>query len=113
MRIPVFARGANPRVDRFLQKKSLSYCLDEVLHGRADWIDPNEMRKGIICRQRLYIGQTGVIAAVVAQTVNPQSYDWQEIPGVRWRRPPMPDNPHIAKIRFYTSREIHQNLACA
>ncbi len=54
MRIPVFARGANPRIDRPNQRKSLNYGLEEVAAGRADWIDPSDPLQGIWCRAILY-----------------------------------------------------------
>lgn len=50
----MFARGSNPAVDRPNQRKSLSYGTEEVLAGRADWIDPNDHSKGIVCRAFLY-----------------------------------------------------------
>lgn len=58
MRIPVFARGSNPRIDRPNQRKSLSYGTEEVAAGRADWINPDDHSQGIICRAFLYSGQT-------------------------------------------------------
>jgi len=58
MRIPVFARGSNPAIDRPNQRKSESYGSQEVLAGRADWIDPDDHAQGILCRAFLYSGQT-------------------------------------------------------
>ncbi len=58
MRIPVFARGSNPAIDRPNQRKSGTYGFEEVDAGRADWIDPNDHSKGILCRAFLYSGQT-------------------------------------------------------
>jgi hypothetical protein len=63
MRIPVFARGSNPAIDRRIQKKSLSYATGEVEAGRADWVDPADPAKGIICREFLYSGQRLIAAA--------------------------------------------------
>lgn len=57
MRIPVFARGSNPAIDRPNQRKSLSYGQMEVAEGRADWIDPDDPSKGILCRAFLYSGE--------------------------------------------------------
>jgi len=53
MRIPVFARRANPRVDRPILKKSHTYAASQVEAGLADWIDPTDLRKGIVCREML------------------------------------------------------------
>lgn len=57
MRIPVFARRANPSVDRPILRKSESYARDQVLAGRAHWIDPDEPRKGVVCREILFFGE--------------------------------------------------------
>ncbi len=57
MRIPVFARGSNPAIDRPNQRKSESYGIAEVDAFRADWIDPADHSKGILCRAFLYSGQ--------------------------------------------------------
>lgn len=57
MRIPVFARGANPAIDQPNQRKSQSYGLQEVEAGRADWIDATDHSKGILCRAFLYSGE--------------------------------------------------------
>ena|ERR1700733_2632942 len=57
MKTSVFARGSNPLVDRAIQRKSLSFCNDEVEARRADWINPNAPEKGIICREFLYFGE--------------------------------------------------------
>lgn len=58
MRIPVFARGSNPAIDRPNQRKSITYGTAEVEAGRADWIDPDDHSRGILCRAFLYSGQT-------------------------------------------------------
>jgi hypothetical protein len=63
MRVRVFARGANPRIDRPNQRKSLAYATEEVEAGRADWIDKNNHAEGILCREFLYSGQSLVVAA--------------------------------------------------
>ncbi|HZW05375.1 MAG TPA: hypothetical protein VFF58_00575 [Candidatus Nitrosotalea sp.] len=57
MRIPVFARGSNPAIDRPLQRKSESYGAGEVEAGRADWVNPDDRSQGILCRAFLYSGE--------------------------------------------------------
>jgi hypothetical protein len=57
MKISVFARGSNPAIDRHIQRKSVSYCEEEVQALRADWVDPDDHCKGIICREFLYFGE--------------------------------------------------------
>lgn len=58
MRIPVFARGSNPAIDRAIQRKSETYVQSEVEAGRADWVNPDDHSKGIVCRAFLYSGET-------------------------------------------------------
>jgi hypothetical protein len=57
MRIPVFARGSNPAIDRPNQRKSLNYCRAEVEAGRADWVEGTDPTMGILCRAFLYSGE--------------------------------------------------------
>lgn len=57
MNISVFARGSNPAVDRHIQRKSESFCAIEVNAGRADWVNPDDHSRGIICRDFLYFGE--------------------------------------------------------
>ena len=57
MRIPVFSRGSNPAIDRPNVRKSERYGEEEVLACRADWIDPHDHAKGILCRAFLYSGE--------------------------------------------------------
>jgi hypothetical protein len=57
MRFPVFARGSNPAIDRPNQRKSGAYCLREVETARADWVNPDDHSKGILCRAFLYSGE--------------------------------------------------------
>lgn len=56
MRFPVFARRSNPSIDPPILRKSESYITDQVKSGRADWVDPLDPTKGIICRELLYFG---------------------------------------------------------
>lgn len=58
MKVSVYPRGANPRIDRHIQRKSLSFATEQVeVYGTADWVDPNDHGKGIVCRDRLYFGE--------------------------------------------------------
>lgn len=94
MRIPVFARGSNPAVDRAILRKSESYCNQQVDSGRADWIDDNDHAKGIVCRELLYFGPR----EIRVETVDPKHVGLAEVPGVRfvYRREV---NPLIAAVR--------------
>jgi hypothetical protein len=53
----VFARGANPAIDRPNVRKSVSYAAEEVAAGRADWVDLHDHSKGVVCREFLYRGE--------------------------------------------------------
>jgi hypothetical protein len=67
MKVSVYPRGANPRVDRHIQRKSLQYATDQVeVYGAAEWVDPADHMKGIVCRDRLSFGEK--IQVVVAAT---------------------------------------------
>jgi hypothetical protein len=58
MKLPVYPRGANPRIDRHIQRKPLAYCEDQVnKYGSARWVDPADPTKGIICCDFLYFGK--------------------------------------------------------
>ena len=57
MRFPVFARRSTPAVDAPILRKSYRYVCDQVDAGRADWIDPLDHAKGIVCRDRLFFGE--------------------------------------------------------
>jgi hypothetical protein len=100
MRIPVFARGSNPAIDRRIQKKSLSYAAGEVEAGRADWVDRNDHAKGIICRAFLYSGQQLVIAApeTLSKLARPRACPLPplEVEGTRF------DDPEKARRRDRT-----------
>lgn len=60
MRIPVYARRANPAYDRPILKKSLAYVTEQVESGRAAWVNPLDPAKGIKCREVLYFGEREV-----------------------------------------------------
>lgn len=84
MRIPVFARGANPRVDRPFLKKSESYAEGEVLAGHADWLDPDDHTKGILCRELLYFGPRPTRVETVHLADLELEHDLAELPGLRF-----------------------------
>lgn len=92
MRIPVFARGSNPRFDRPILRKSESYATQQVDEFRADWIDPGDHAKGIVCRGSLYFGPPKF-----EETQN--SYALVEIPGVFFVPPPTDTRPRLAAVR--------------
>jgi len=67
MKVSVYPRGANPRIDRHIQRKSLTYATAQVeMYGAADWVDPADHAKGIICRNHLYLGEK--VERIVAAT---------------------------------------------
>jgi len=53
----VFARRANPCVDRPILRKSLKYVTEQVESGRATWVDPDDPAQGVLCRETLYFGE--------------------------------------------------------
>lgn len=92
MRIPVFARGSNPAVDRRLQRKSESYGIAEVAAARADWVDPLDHSKGIICRAILYSGGQRFVAETVSvdSISPPPDAGLKFIPPKSWKNPTLP-----------------------
>lgn len=97
MRIPVFARGANPSIDRPILRKSESYCRLQVDEGRAFWLDPADHAKGIVCRELLYFGPR----EIRMEPADLESVNFAELPGVRfvYRREV---NPAIAAVRVHS-----------
>lgn len=53
MRVNVYSRGSNPRIDRRILRKSASYALEQVEKLLADWVDPDDWSKGIVAREYL------------------------------------------------------------
>lgn len=101
MRIPVFARRANPSVDRPILRKSESYARDQVLSGRAHWIDPDEPRQGIICHEILYFGERALLRTEIVELgkeFNPFRADG-ELKGVKFQPPKSDLRPSFAAIR--------------
>lgn len=98
MRIPVFGRGANPRIDPPILRKSESYAALQVAERRADWIDPTDHAKGILCRELIYFGPRAVqVETIPVSCLN--SLCSAELPGIRFIPPPAfkpnPTLPHL------------------
>lgn len=93
----MFARGANPAVDRPILRKSKSYAELQVLEGRVDWIDPLDPARGVICRELLYFGAR----AIPVETIDVRRLEFAELPGVRFVYP-RETNPAIAAVRVET-----------
>lgn len=94
MRIPVFAKRANPSVERPILKKSLSYATEQVAAGRAAWVDPTAPRKGIVCMEMLYFGERKF-----APEENTGAGGYQ--PGLKFVPPNMEKNPLIARVAIF------------
>ena len=93
MRISVFSRGANPRIDRPILRKSLSYATEQVENLLADWVDPGDPGQGIIAREFLPSSKHLVETADVA------SVDWAEIPGIKYVPAKMEKNSTLARLQ--------------
>lgn len=85
MRFPVFARRANPSIDRPIIRKSKSYVTEQVEFGRADWVDPRKPELGIVCREMLYFGEREIPVETV--TLAKLGFTAGEIPGLRFVGP--------------------------
>lgn len=99
MRIPVFARGANPRVDRPILKKSTFYGAEQVQNLLADWVDPSDHSRGIIAREFLP-------SAKRVETVEVSAVNWAELPGIRYVPPPMEENPTLPRLNLQALSEV-------
>lgn len=82
MRIPVFARRSNPAVDRPILRKSLKYVTEQIESGRANWVDPSDPAKGIVCREMLYFGEREIPVETVSCGTLPV-----ELPGIKFVPP--------------------------
>ncbi|SRR5579871_2580071 len=110
MKAFVYPRGANPRVDRPIQRKTLEFCRQQVeQYGSADWVDPKDHSKGIVCRQFLHFGAR-VAQKVATAGVLEQRYQKRlkkrllsalppaEVGGCRFQPPNSDKNPTLARL---------------
>jgi hypothetical protein len=98
MRIPVFGRGANPRIDPPILRKSESYAALQVAAGRADWISPDDHSQGILCRELIYFGPR----AIQVETVSMSYLCSGELPGIRFIPPRTEKNPTLPHLESNT-----------
>lgn len=96
MRIPVFARRANPAFDRPILKKSLNYVTEQVESGRATWVDPLDPAKGILCREVLYFGERAIPVETVSVCDIPLS---DKAMGLKFIPPKMAQNPTLPRVQ--------------
>lgn len=90
----MFARRSNPSVEKPIQRKSKFYVTGEVEAGRADWVDPNDPKKGIICREMLYFGPKEF------EPEQPVEVNLAELPGIKFIPPKMEKNPTLSRLEF-------------
>lgn len=102
MRIPVFARRANPSVDPPILRKSRSYAEEQIQNGLADWVDFNDPRKGIIAREYLPSGKA--LAAMPEQLEELSALSPPPDAGLKFIRPPMEQNPTLPRINVQSVR---------
>lgn len=103
MRIPVFARRANPSVDRPILRKSRAYAEEQIKNGLADWVDYLDPRKGIIAREYL---PSGKALAPSAEELGTLTCSSDKALGVIFRKPPMPENPTLPHVQFATLAQM-------
>ena len=97
MRIPVFGRGANPRIDPPILRKSESYAALQVEAGRADWLNPHDHSQGILCRELIYFGPRVVQVETVSVSY---CFSGAELPGLRFIPPPTQKNETLSRINI-------------
>lgn len=113
MRIPVFAQRANPVVDRPILKKSEGYAREQVLSGRAVWIDASKPRKGIICREILFFGErrTPLPQKTTKRTRRRRGVlPSLEVPNTKFQQPSTLPSPLIAQISARFLRMATRNF---
>jgi hypothetical protein len=86
----VFARGANSAKDRPILRKSLKYVTEQVESRRADWIDPSDPAKGIICREKIYFGPRELPVETIEVNSIPADAGLKVVRPKSWRNPTLP-----------------------
>jgi len=92
----VFARRANPSLDRPLVRKNLIYAETQVAEGLADWVDPCDPSKGIIAREYLPSGKALVPDPAAVESL---TLPRVELPGVKYVPPATDPRPRISTVR--------------
>jgi hypothetical protein len=98
MKVPVYPRGADPRVARPILRKSHYYAAEQVLACRADWVDSEDPRKGIVPREFLPSGK--VYGASAEQIELLEELGPPPDAGLRFIPPPMEQNPTLPRINI-------------
>jgi hypothetical protein len=111
MRIPVFARRANPSVDRPILRKSESYAKDQIERGRAVWVDPDDPRQGIICREILFFGERRTPLSPKTKKRRRGVLPAIEVGNTRFEQPTTIPSPLIAAISRRFLRMATRNFA--
>lgn len=91
----MFARRANPRVDREIVRKSMSYLESQVESGLADWVNSGNHREGIIARELLNLGPR----TFYPLPENPPSPARVELPGIYFKPPASDPRPSMQSVR--------------
>ena len=99
MRVPVYPRGSNPRVDRPILRKSIHYAEEQVVNFLASWIDPLDPAKGIVALDFLPSGKA-IDAAPEQIDRLTSSLSPAEVGGCKFCPPNTPKNPTIPRIHL-------------
>lgn len=102
MRVPVYPRGANPHTARRMIKKSLSYAQQQVVDRRADWVDVDDPKKGIVPRE--FLASSKVYAATPEQIEQLTGSPPPDV-GLKFIPPPMEKNQTLPRISISTLLE--------
>jgi len=81
----------NPAIDRWIVKKSIFYALEQVKNFLADWVDPDDHRKGIVARE--FLPSSKALEPAETSTL-------EQIPGIRYIPAKMEKSPLIARLQF-------------
>jgi hypothetical protein len=104
MRIPVFARRTNPSIDPPIVRKNLNYAKEEVAALRADWVNPLDPSRGILCREMIR-SERRFQSEPEGMDPDGTTYIGAEIPGLRWVPPVRERNPLITRLLTQSVRD--------
>ncbi len=93
----MYPRGANPRTARRILRKTYYYAAKEVAEYRADWVNPDDPREGIVPRE--YLPSEKIYAALPDENERLSELGPPPEAGLKFIPPPMEKNPLIARVQ--------------
>ena len=82
------------------------YVAEQINAGRADWVDPEQPERGIICRELLYFGPH----AVRVETVSVSESTLAPMPYVKFVLPAEEDRKRGARLAWQRGEREEENI---